>query len=157
MRRPAQALGKLVLLVEQAGIARIGAARPRVSVGRLAGIAKNIEIRDTEVAPDDGKFGVQPRGLLPLGDCIAVAAAVVKNISQIVGGAGVARIGGRRGLQNQYVFQARWEAIRRIGRRGLTPKFLDQRRIAKLISTVRAVVKKQGRHTVARLRRHGGQ
>ena len=98
--------------------ASAGLALKRLFVGGagLGRFLRNVEIADAEIAPDDGKVRVQLRAAFPEPDGFLVAAAVVKQVAQVIRRAGVARVGAHGGFENRDFLQPRRETIiRRFG------------------------------------------
>src|ERR1017187_663580 len=80
----AEPFPKLVAFVKQPGISRVGLECLVISCARLGRFAEYVEVANTEIAPNDGKAGVQFRAALPQPDRLAVPPAVIQQISEII-------------------------------------------------------------------------
>ena len=107
----AEAFPKLVTLVEQPRIIRVGPESMVVGGAGFGRVVVNVEVADAEVAPDDGKVRINFCTALPQLNRRRVTAAVVKQIAEIIQRAGIGRIRGDGGFENGNVFQPRREAV----------------------------------------------
>ncbi len=77
---------------EKPGIVGIHPERTSIRRPSLGGLVSEVKIREAEIAPDDGKLGVEPCAPLPKEDRLLRPATVVKQVAKIVRRTRIARI-----------------------------------------------------------------
>ena len=107
----AQTLPKLITLKEKPRVPKIDAKRAIVNRPGFGRLLADVEISDAQIAPDDGETAVEFRAPFPKADGFLVTAAVVKQIAEIVGGAGILRVDADGGFENGNLLEAGWETI----------------------------------------------
>ena len=72
---------------------------------------ENVVVGDAEISPDSGEGAVELGGFFPPGDGFFVAAFVVEEVAEVVGGAGVFGVFGDGRQQDGDFFEAVREAV----------------------------------------------
>src|SRR5579862_3826938 len=76
---------ELVVFVKDAGVAGRGGAGIAKSLQGATGVVEYVEVADAQVAPGGGEGGFQCNGAFPQDDRLSVAAAVIQQVTEIVG------------------------------------------------------------------------
>ncbi len=151
-RQHAQALPKLVAFEQQAGVGWICPEGPIVRGASLGRPPEDVEIADTQIAPGHRVRRLKPAGLLPAGDGLAVAPAVVEQIAQVERRPGIVRIRRNRRLQDSDLLEPRRKAAGRRSRRGSRIGVARGRTVAQPRVQPTAVVLHQRRRAAVHLR-----
>ena len=142
-----EAFPELVAFVEQARVARVGPQGGVVGAQGDGGTAQDVPGADPEIAPRHRVGRLQPDGALPEHDGLAVAAAVVEQVSEIKRGTRVAGARGHRIAQNGDFLETRGETIVRPGLRPGHQMAARPRLVTEQAARPRAMVMEQRERT----------
>lgn len=96
----AEPFPKLVALKEEARIGGIGLGGAVICAQGFGRPVADVKVSKAEIAPNDGVTWIELNAAFPKPDGFFVAAAVVEQVAEVIGRAGVARIGGHRRLED---------------------------------------------------------
>ena len=128
-RRSTRALGELVSLETDAGVARIGVECLAVGGFRILTAMADVEVGDAEVSPCHGEGRIERGGTFPGRDRLFVAPPVVEPIAEVIRRARIVRIRGDGALHDRNFLEPAEEGRPRHNRGGDSPVACRVRRI----------------------------